>query len=79
MEDDPSFPVGRLVQRRLRLLPAYGPAVKNYMAPVINMLAQGVIDPAPLVSHTLPLSEAPRAYELMAQRDEGALRILLEP
>jgi threonine dehydrogenase-like Zn-dependent dehydrogenase len=79
MEEEASFPIGRLVQKRVRLLPAYGTAVKNYMAPVINMLAQGVIDPSPLVSHTLPLADAPRAYELMLQRDDGALRIFLKP
>jgi alcohol dehydrogenase len=79
IEEEASFPIGRLTQKRVRLLPAYAPAVKNYMAPVINMLVQGVIDPTPLISHTLPLSDAPRAYELMAQRDEGALRIFLQP
>jgi S-(hydroxymethyl)glutathione dehydrogenase/alcohol dehydrogenase len=43
------------------------------------MLQRGVIDPAPLVSHTLPLDEAPRAYEMAAKRSDGALKILLKP
>ncbi|HLF77363.1 MAG TPA: alcohol dehydrogenase catalytic domain-containing protein [Dehalococcoidia bacterium] len=79
MEDDAGFPIGRLAQRRVRFLPAYGPAVKNYMAPVINMLSRGIIDPSPLVSHTLPLSDAPRAYELLHERTDGVLRIVLQP
>ena len=41
------------------------------------MLAKDVIDPSPLVSHTLALEEAPRAYEMMAGRDDGVLRVLL--
>jgi alcohol dehydrogenase len=79
MEDEAQFPIGRLVQKRVRLLPAYGPAVKNYMAPVVNMLLQGVIDPTPLITHTLPLQEGPRAYELLAAREDGVLRVLLQP
>lgn len=77
MEEEASFPIGRLVQKRIRLLSAYGPAVKNYMPQVINLLSKNVIDPAPLISHTLSLEEAPRAYELMAHRDDGALRVML--
>lgn len=79
IEEEAPFPIGRLSQRRVRFLPAYGPAVKNYMAPLARMMQRGVIDTSPLVSHTLPLSEAPRAYELAAKREDGALKILLKP
>ena len=44
-----------------------------------KMIARGVIDPSPIASHTLPLEEAPRGYELMAQRTDGALKVLLRP
>jgi threonine dehydrogenase-like Zn-dependent dehydrogenase len=79
IEPEARFPVGRLAARRVRMLPAYEPAVKNYMAPVLQMLRRGVIDPTPLISHTLPLSEAPRGYEMMAKRTDGALKVLLKP
>jgi threonine dehydrogenase-like Zn-dependent dehydrogenase len=79
IEDEASFPIGRLAARRIRFVPGYGPAVKNYMTPLARMLQRGVIDPSPLVSHILPLSEAPRAYELAAKREDGALKILLKP
>jgi threonine dehydrogenase-like Zn-dependent dehydrogenase len=68
MEEEASFPIGRLVQKKVRLLPAYAPAVKNYMPQVINMLAKASW-PFPL-GHTLALEEAPRAFE-MAGRDDG--------
>jgi threonine dehydrogenase-like Zn-dependent dehydrogenase len=47
------------------------------MAPLLKMLARGVIDPSPIASHVLPLAEAPRGYELMARRQDGALKVLL--
>ena len=37
----------------------------------------GTIDPAPLISHRLPLEEAPRGYELFARHE--ATKVLLRP
>jgi len=79
VEPEATFPIGRLTGRRVRLLPAYAPAVKNYMAPVMKMLTRGLLDPSPIVSHVLPLADAARGYELMAKRAEGALKVLLRP
>ncbi len=73
------FPLGAMLNRHVRLVPASVPPVKNYIAPLVKMLAQGVIDPTPIATHVLPLSEAPRAYELMAKREDGALKVLLRP
>ncbi|MBM3958573.1 MAG: hypothetical protein FJ314_02210 [SAR202 cluster bacterium] len=41
-------------------------------------LLKGQLDLLPLVSHTLPLTEAPTAYEWAARGTHGALRILLK-
>ena len=73
------FPAGRLLARHGRLIGAGSAPVKNHIAPLAKMIARGVIDPTPLVSHTLPLEDAPRAYALMAQRQDGALKVLLRP
>ena len=50
-------------------------AQRNFEA-VLDMLATGVLDVAPLISHRVPFEEAPRAYELLTA-DEAALGILL--
>lgn len=44
---------------------------------VLALLSAGVLDPTPLVTHRLSLSEAPRAYELFDRRE--ALKIVLRP
>jgi glutathione-independent formaldehyde dehydrogenase len=44
---------------------------------VIAMLAAGVLDPAPLVTHHMALDEAPAAYALYDRRE--ALKIVLAP
>jgi 2-desacetyl-2-hydroxyethyl bacteriochlorophyllide A dehydrogenase len=44
---------------------------------VLGMMANGVLDPSPLVSRHMTLDEAPEAYEAYANRE--ALKIVLSP
>jgi 2-desacetyl-2-hydroxyethyl bacteriochlorophyllide A dehydrogenase len=44
---------------------------------VLGMLAAGVLDPRPLVTHHLPLDEAPEAYAIYDRHE--ALKIVLTP
>lgn len=48
---------------------------RNFEA-VLDMLASGALDVAPLISHRVPFDEAPRAYQLLST-DKAALGILL--
>jgi 2-desacetyl-2-hydroxyethyl bacteriochlorophyllide A dehydrogenase len=51
--------------------------VIRHLDPVLELLATGRLDPAPLVTHHMPLAQAPEAYELYAARE--ALKIVLTP
>jgi alcohol dehydrogenase len=73
------FPITSLTDRGVRLIAAGATPVRNYFADVANLIGRGILDPAPLVSHTLSLDEAPRGYEMMARRSDGALKVLLKP
>jgi len=44
---------------------------------VLALMAAGELDPAPLVTHRMPLDEAPAAYELFDRRE--ALKVVLTP
>jgi 2-desacetyl-2-hydroxyethyl bacteriochlorophyllide A dehydrogenase len=44
---------------------------------VLGMLARGSLDPTPLVTHHMPLEEAPQAYAIYDRRE--ALKIVLTP
>ena len=43
----------------------------------MQAVADGKIDPLPIISHTLPLDEAPRGYEMFDRRE--ATKVLLKP
>lgn len=48
-----------------------------HLDPVLELLASGRIDPSPLVTHHMPLQDAPHAYEIYDRRE--ALKIVLTP
>jgi alcohol dehydrogenase len=51
--------------------------VIKHVDPVLELLADGSVDPAPLVTHHMKLEEAPEAYGIYDRRE--ALKILLTP
>ena len=79
IQDTANYPIGRLAAKHARFIPGGRPSVKNHMPTLSRMIARGVLDPSPLVSHTLPLSDAPRAYELLKLRQDRAIKVLLTP
>jgi len=46
---------------------------------LLDLIKAGKINTRPIISHTLPLSEGERAYEIFANKLEGALKIVLKP
>jgi 2-desacetyl-2-hydroxyethyl bacteriochlorophyllide A dehydrogenase len=51
--------------------------VIKHLDPVLEALVAGSLDPSPLVTHHMPLDDAPRAYEVYDRRE--ALKIVLTP
>jgi 2-desacetyl-2-hydroxyethyl bacteriochlorophyllide A dehydrogenase len=51
--------------------------VIGHLDPVLALLAAGRLDPSPLVTHHMPLADAPEAYALYDRRE--ALKIVLTP
>ncbi|MGH9657932.1 MAG: alcohol dehydrogenase, partial [Bryobacteraceae bacterium] len=43
--------------------------------PAIDLLARGLVRVGPMISETLPLADAPRAFRLAARR--GVLKVML--
>lgn len=51
----------------------------EYVPHLLNLIKAGRINTRPIISHILPLSEGERAYEMFANKLEGALKIVLKP
>ncbi len=53
--------------------------VKRYMGKLLGMIQEGRLDPSIVITHTLPLAEAPRGYDIFALRKENCIKVLLKP
>ena len=59
-----------------QLICSLGPTVDDFRV-AVDLISNGVIDVAPLVTHTFPLSRAQEAFTLFANRSEGVIKVVL--
>jgi threonine dehydrogenase-like Zn-dependent dehydrogenase len=71
------FPMGAIVNRGLTLRSGQTP-VQRYMAPLLDRIQRGDIDPSFVISHHLPLEEAPHGYEMFLQKQDSCEKVVLK-
>ena len=70
--------IGTLFEKGLRV--GTGQAnVKRYNRQLRDLITEGRATPSFVVSHELPLEQAPAAYQKFDQRVEGYLKVILKP
>ena len=73
-----SFNFGQLFSKGQRIGTGQAP-VKRYNRQLRDLIIEGRATPSFLVSHELPLDQAPQAYERFDQRQDGWTKVLLHP
>ncbi len=53
--------------------------VHRYLRPLLERVQRGDIDPAFLITHRLPLTEAAQAYETFESRKDECIKVVLKP
>jgi threonine dehydrogenase-like Zn-dependent dehydrogenase len=53
--------------------------VHRYMRPLLKLVEEGRIEPSFVISHRIPLSDAPAAYDMFLNKEEGCVKVLLKP
>jgi L-iditol 2-dehydrogenase len=71
-----AFDLHRFFWNEGRLICSLGPTLDDFRL-AVDLISNGVIDVAPLITHTLPFTRAQEAFTLFADRAEGALKVLL--
>ncbi|MEV1007326.1 glutathione-independent formaldehyde dehydrogenase [Streptomyces sp. NPDC049881] len=72
------FSMGRFFEKGLRM--GTGQAnVKSYNRQLRDLIVQGRATPSFVVSHRLPLDQAPMAYDRFDKREDGWTKVLLKP
>jgi threonine dehydrogenase-like Zn-dependent dehydrogenase len=53
--------------------------VQRYLRPLLDLIEQGRIDPSFIISHHLPLEDAPRGFQMFRDKQEECTKIVLKP
>ena len=72
------FPMGVVMNKGLTLRTAQQHG-QRYVPRLLEHAQRGELDPSYLVTHTMPLEEAPRGYELFKKKQDGCVRVVFRP
>ncbi|MBL8826029.1 MAG: glutathione-dependent formaldehyde dehydrogenase [Planctomycetaceae bacterium] len=51
----------------------------RYMRPLLEKIESGEIDPSFVITHRRPLAEAPEAYKMFRDKQDGCIKVVLKP
>jgi threonine dehydrogenase-like Zn-dependent dehydrogenase len=72
------FPTGAFMNKGLQLRTGQAP-VHKYLRTLYDHIVKGDIDPTFLITHKLPLGEAPNAYETFKHKQDDCMKVVLYP
>jgi threonine dehydrogenase-like Zn-dependent dehydrogenase len=53
--------------------------IHKYLRPLLERVQKGDIDPTFIITHILPLEQAPHGYEIFQQKKDSCIKIVLKP
>jgi threonine dehydrogenase-like Zn-dependent dehydrogenase len=53
--------------------------VQRYLEPLMNMIAEGKIDPSFIITHRIGLEEGPDAYKKFRDKEDGCVKVVIRP
>jgi threonine dehydrogenase-like Zn-dependent dehydrogenase len=71
------FPMGSVMNRSLTIRSGQC-HVQRYMKPLLDRVQRGEIDPSFVITHTMPLSEAPRGYDMFLNKEDNCEKVVLK-
>jgi threonine dehydrogenase-like Zn-dependent dehydrogenase len=72
------FPMGAVVNRGLTIK-AGQCHVHKYLRPLLERIEAGEIDPSFVITHTMPLDDAPQGYETFKHKRDDCVKVVLKP
>ena len=72
------FPMGSVMNRSLTIRSGQC-HVQRYMRPLLDRIRNGEIDPSFVISHKLPLEDAPEGYKMFRDKEDSCTKIVLRP
>ncbi len=72
------IPVGALMNKALTIKTGQT-HVQRYLEPLMTKIVDGQIDPTFVITHTVPLDQAPDMYKAFQEKEDGCIKVVLKP
>jgi threonine dehydrogenase-like Zn-dependent dehydrogenase len=72
------MPIGSLMNRSLTIRTGQT-HVQRYMKPLLERIQRKEIDPTFVITHTLPLDDAPYGYDIFCNKQDDCIKVVLKP
>jgi threonine dehydrogenase-like Zn-dependent dehydrogenase len=72
------FPVGAMMNKGLTIKAAQT-HMQRYLRPLLDRIQKGEIDPSFIVTHELPIDDAPKGYEMFKHKQDECIKVVLKP
>lgn len=73
-----NFPWGQIFDKGLHLHTGQAP-VHRYIDRLLQMIVDGTIVAEDIITHTMPLDDAPQAYTIFNEKADGCVKVVLKP
>jgi threonine dehydrogenase-like Zn-dependent dehydrogenase len=72
------IPIGAMMNKGLTIKTGQT-HVHKYVPELLDHIQSGRIDPSFVVTHRMPLTQAPQAYEIFRKKQDGCIKVVLDP
>jgi threonine dehydrogenase-like Zn-dependent dehydrogenase len=73
-----SIPLGAFMNKGLTMKSGQT-HMQRYMKPLLAKIEAREIDPSFVITHRVPLTDAPKAYETFRDKEDGCIKVVLRP
>ena len=72
------FPMGAVMNRSLTIRSGQC-HVQRYLRPLLERIQKGEIDPSFVVTHRMPLDDAPKGFDIFMNKQDDCMKVVLTP
>ncbi len=73
-----NFPMHRIFDKGISIKQGQAPVI-NYVDKLLNLVSEGKVILDDIITHTLPLSEAAKGYEMFDKKMDDCVKVVLKP
>jgi len=73
-----NFPIYRWFDKGVTLMGTQAP-VQHYIDHLMQLVVDGKVTLDDIITHTLPLTEAPRGYDIFKKKEDNCVKVVLKP